>query len=129
MPKRILVADDNELIRRQVRRILGQDQQIEICAEAGNGVEAIRKARQYRPDLVLLDVFMPEMNGLVALREIKKTAPGLPIVIFTLHDVGGIQAESTKAGADAFLLKANSGVALVATIYELLGLYPEPIAA
>jgi DNA-binding NarL/FixJ family response regulator len=129
MRKRILVADDTELIRRQVRRILELDQQIEICAEAENGVEAVRKARKYHPDLVLIDVFMPEMNGLAAVREIKKTAPQVPVVVFTLHDTGGIQIESQKAGADAFLLKANGGVELLPTIHELLGSYSEPIAA
>jgi DNA-binding NarL/FixJ family response regulator len=129
MRKRILVADDTELIRRQVRRILEADEQIEICAEAVNGEEAVRKARKYRPDLVLIDIFMPEMNGLAAIQEIKKTAPHVPVLVFTLHDSGGIQLESEKAGADAFLLKANGGVELLPTIHELLGSYSEPIAA
>jgi DNA-binding NarL/FixJ family response regulator len=129
MRKRILVADDNELIRRQIRRILDVDRQIGICAEAKNGVEAVRKARRDHPDLVLIDVFMPEMNGLAALREIKKTAPQVPVMVFTLHDSGGIRVESEKAGADAFLLKAYSGVELLPTIHELLGSYSEPLAA
>lgn len=70
MRKRILVADDSELIRQQVRKILESDQQIEVCAEAQDGAEAVRMARQYRPDLVLMDVFMPEISGLEALCEI-----------------------------------------------------------
>jgi DNA-binding NarL/FixJ family response regulator len=78
---------------------------------------------------VLINVFMPEMNGLTAVREIKKTAPHVPIVVFTLYDTGCIQAESEKAGADAFLLKANGGVELLPTIHELLGSYSEPMAA
>lgn len=70
MRKRILVADDSELIRQQVRKILESGQQIEVCAEAQDGAEAVRMARQYRPDLVLMDVFMPEISGLEALCEI-----------------------------------------------------------
>src|SRR5713101_4802704 len=72
MPKRILVADDSELIRRQIRTILESDRDIQICAEAGNGLDAVRKAHECRPDLAVVDVFMPEMNGLSATREIKK---------------------------------------------------------
>lgn len=121
MPKRILVADDSELIRRQVHRILDPDQQIEICAEAKNGAEAVQKARQYRPDLVVMDVFMPEMSGFEAVRQIKKTSPHLPIVIFTLSDSGEIRVESRKVGADAVLPKANGGVDLLPTIRGLLG--------
>lgn len=129
MRKRILVVDDNELILRQIRRILEPDQQIEICAEAKNGAEAVVKARNYRPDLVLMDVFLPEMNGLDALREIRKTAPTLPVVVFTLYDSGDIQTESQKAGADVLLLKANGGAELLPTIHNLLSRYPEPLAA
>lgn len=70
MRKRILVADDSELTRQQVRKILESGQQIEVCAEAQDGAEAVRMARQYRPDLVLMDVFMPEISGLEALCEI-----------------------------------------------------------
>jgi len=123
MPKRILVADDSELIRRQIRKILSQDHEIEICAEAENGAEAVRKARKYRPDLVLMDVFMPVMSGLAAVQEIKKISPQLPIVIFTLSDSGDIQAESENAGADFVLRKANGGVDLLPTIRGLLGYY------
>jgi chemotaxis response regulator CheB len=75
--KRILVVDDSELIRQQVRKISESDQQIEVCAEAQDGAEAVRMARQYRPDLVLMDVFMPEMSGLDALCEIR-TEPRVP---------------------------------------------------
>jgi DNA-binding NarL/FixJ family response regulator len=126
MRKYILVVDDNELIRRQIRRILESDQQLEICAEAENGADAVRKTREYSPDLVLIDVFMPEMNGLSAIREIKKESPNLPVLVFTLHDSGEIQIESQKAGADAFLLKANGGIKLLPTLHGLLNRYSEP---
>jgi len=129
MRKRILVVDDNELIRRQIRKILESDQQLEICAEAENGTDAVEKTRRYCPDLVLIDVFMPKMNGLAAVREIKNTSPNLPVLVFTLHDSGEIQIESQKAGADAFLLKANGGIKLLPTLHGLLNRYSEPLAA
>jgi DNA-binding NarL/FixJ family response regulator len=120
VPIRVLIADDSELIRQQVRKILESDQQLEICAEAENGREAVRMARQYRPDLVLMDVFMPEMSGLEALYEIKRTAPNLPVVVFTILDSGDLRAESRNAGADAFVLKAKGSVELLPTIHRLL---------
>ncbi len=118
--KRILVADDNLLIRRQVRRILEADQQIEVCAEAENGAEAVRKARVFQPDIVLLDVFMPVLSGLAAAREIRRASPDLPIVILTLYDSAEIQMESKKAGADAFLAKGDGAIKLLETIREVL---------
>lgn len=66
-------------------KFLGSDQQLEICAEAENGAEAVRSAGKHRPDLVLMDVFMPEMSGLEAACEMKRTAPNLPVVIFTIN--------------------------------------------
>ena len=120
MRKRILIADDSELIRQQVRKILESDQQIEVCAEAQDGAEAVRMARQYRPDLILMDVFMPEMSGLEALCEIKRTAPNLPVVIITIDDSGDLPVESRNAGADAFVLKAKGSVELLPTIHKLL---------
>jgi len=117
---RILIADDSGLIRQQVRRILESDQQLEVCAEAENGREAVRMARQCRTDLVLMDVFMPEMSGLEALCEIKRTEPNLPVVVFTIHDSGDLRVESRNAGADAFVLKAKGSVELLPTIHKLL---------
>jgi len=89
----------------------------------------VEKTRRYCPDLVLIDVFMPKMNGLAAVREIKNTSPNLPVLVFTLHDSGEIQIESQKAGADAFLLKANGGIKLLPTLHGLLNTYSEPLAA
>ncbi len=120
MPKRILVADDSELIRRQIRMTLELDRDIEICAEAENGLDAVRKAQEYRPDLAVIDVFMPEMNGLAAVREIKKVMPTLPVLIFTLDDSHEIRIECKKAGASAVLPKADGGVHLSRTIHTLL---------
>lgn len=120
MAKRILIVDDNELIRRQVRRILEPEPEFEICAEAENGAEAVQKARKYRPDLIVMDVFMPEMSGIAAVREIKKMDPQLPVAFLTLYDSGDLRFESEKAGADAVLQKTKAGVELLPTIRGLL---------
>jgi DNA-binding NarL/FixJ family response regulator len=120
MPKRILVADDSEVMRRQIRMTLELDRDLEICAEAQNGLEAVQKTQECRPDLAVIDVFMPEMNGLAAVREIKKVLPSLPVLIFRLHDSHQIRIESEKAGADAVLSKADGGVQLSRTIHTLL---------
>src|SRR5437773_8725686 len=86
MAKRILVADDNELIRNQIRSILPSEKDIEVGAEAADGMEAVRKARECLPDLAVLDFRMPEMNGLEATREIKRIIPTLPVLLFTLDE-------------------------------------------
>lgn len=84
-PVRILVVDDSELMRRSLRMLLEQHDQWRVCSEAANGREAIEKAQQSSPDVIVLDFQMPEMNGLDAAREIRRRAPGIPILMVTLH--------------------------------------------
>ena len=84
MSKAILIADDSQEVRRHVTRILRSNQDFEICAEAVNGQEAVAKAREFHPDLVILDLGMPVMNGLEAARELKRILPLVPIILFTL---------------------------------------------
>jgi DNA-binding NarL/FixJ family response regulator len=84
-PVRILVVDDSELMRRSLRKLLEQRDQWKVCSEAANGKEAIEKAQQSSPDVIVLDFQMPEMNGLDAAREIRRRSPGIPILMVTLH--------------------------------------------
>ena len=126
MPIRVLIADDSELMRRQIRRTIEPDPDIEICAESENGVEAVRKAQDCRPDLVIMDVSMPLMNGLEATQVIKTLVPNLPVLVFAIDDSNQIRIESQRAGADAFLLKADGGVQLCRTIRTLVR---RPLAA
>lgn len=120
MSKRILIADDSSVMRRQVRLILELDDSIEVCAEACDGIEAVQKTRECHPDLALLDLVMPRMNGLDAAREIKKLAPGLPVLLFTLHDSPALEEESRLAGVDAVVAKTAGGNELSKTIHLLL---------
>ncbi len=119
MAIRVLIADDSELMRRQIRTTLEPDRDIEICAEAENGLDAVRKALECRPDLAVVDVNMPVMNGLAATEDIKMLMPNLPVLLLTLYDSQQIRIESEKAGADAFLRKADAGVQLSRTIRAL----------
>jgi CheY-like chemotaxis protein len=85
MKKRILVADDNPLIRKMLCKIFSDHEALEICDEALNGQEAIDKAEQHRPDLIILDLAMPVLDGLKAAEAICEFLPGVPIILFTLH--------------------------------------------
>jgi len=107
-------------MRRQIRLILERDPNIRICAEAQNGVEALQQVQRYRPDLVVLDLRMPVMNGLTATREIKKVAPQVTVLLFTLYDSPQIELESKRAGADALVPKTAASDLLPKVIHSLL---------
>jgi len=100
---RILIADDHEIIRTSVIRLLQSRAHVE-CAEATNGKEAVEKALEWKPDLVLLDIRLPILSGFDAAREIKQRKPGLPVLFFSIHDTNEI-VEEAKAVGDGFLLK------------------------
>jgi DNA-binding NarL/FixJ family response regulator len=85
MAKRVLVADDNAMIRKTLCRLFEIEEDYDICAEAENGLQAIELALHHRPDLIILDLAMPVLNGLETARELKKIMPGVPIILFTQH--------------------------------------------
>lgn len=105
MPKRILIVDDNEHIRKSARSFLESHPDFEICGEAVDGREAIEKAKQLQPDLIVLDLSMPVMDGMEAAREIRKAMPKVPIILFTLYDDGEVTAET--AGVSAVVAKTD----------------------
>jgi two-component system, NarL family, nitrate/nitrite response regulator NarL len=116
---RILIVDDHEAIRRGIRSLLGQDS-LEICGEAKNGKQALEKVRELEPDLVILDISMPVMDGIEAAREIRRLAPSTKIVLFSVHDSAVINEIVQKTSADAFALKSDAGADLVVTVKRLL---------
>ena len=85
LPRTVLVADDNPAIRKALCRVFEVEEDYEICAEAKDGEEAIALAKKHRPDLIILDLEMPVMNGIDAAAELKKLMPGIPIILFTAH--------------------------------------------
>ncbi|HEY1483404.1 MAG TPA: response regulator transcription factor [Candidatus Acidoferrum sp.] len=118
---RILLADDNERIRRGVRAILSSSPNFEICAEAADGRETIRIARELLPDLILLDVSMPEMDGLQATRLLRAALPSVKIVIMSQHDPAHLLPNALAAGANACVDKSSLATDLLAVISTLDG--------
>lgn len=117
---RILLVDDDEGFRATLRRLLiqgGREVQVE---EAADGEEAVRMVANRRPDVVLMDLTMPRMNGLEATRQLKTRWPGLPVVILTVHDDPVYERTARAAGADRFLLKKRAGTALWPALVPLV---------
>ena len=107
MPKCILIADDNEVIRRSLRFLFRQDEDWKICAEAVNGRDAVEKAQQLHPDLVVLDFAMPVMNGLEAASQLKQGNPMLPIVMLTAFKDRFLEEKAYEAGVSLILSKSD----------------------
>ena len=104
---RILVADDHEVIRRGVRALLSAGRDCEICGEAVDGQDAVEKAHQLHPDLIIMDVSMPNLNGLEATRMIRRSLPDTQILILTQHDSQEIMRQAFNAGARGFVVKSS----------------------
>jgi len=116
---RILIVDDEKAVRSALGRLLGTREDWEIVGEAADGAEAIGKAKELQPDVVIMDVTMPEMGGMEATLEIKKAIPTAEILIFTQHDSTQMVQEAQNAGASGYLLKSQANW-LIAAI-EALG--------
>lgn len=109
MSPRILVVDDMPCIRHSMRLCLEQEAGWVICGEAENGKVAVDRVRELRPDVVIIDLSMPVMNGLDAARAIKAIAPGTHIVMFTLHTYPHLLDEARKVGVEQVISKSESG--------------------
>lgn len=116
---RILIADDHEVARRGIRALLESHPGWEVCGEAADGREAVSSASRLKPDLVLLDIGMPSLNGLDATRQIIAAAPQTRVLILTMHDSEQVVREVLAAGALGFLLKSDAGRDLVAAVEAL----------
>jgi len=119
MSIRILVADDHEIVRRGLRALLDAQPEWEVVGEAVSGREAVEKARQLTPDVAIIDVGMPELNGLEATRQILKALPQTEILILTMHESEQIVREVLDAGARGYVLKSDAGKDLVAAVEAL----------
>src|SRR5580704_9064066 len=113
---RILIADDHEVVRRGIRALLEHRPGWEVCGEAGDGREAVEKTRELKPDLVLLDIGMPNLNGIDAARQILANFPATHILILTMHYSKQVVHEILAAGARGFLLKSDAGRDLVTAV-------------
>ena len=119
-PVRILIADDHEVVRQGVRAVLEGQAGWAVCGEASSGREAVAKAIALQPDIVVLDVSMPELNGFEATRQIRRTVPA-KVLILTVHESDQVVTEALDAGAHGYVLKTDAGRTLVEAIRALLG--------
>ena len=103
---RVLLADDHALVRAGIRALLSTLEGVEVIAEAGNGREALQLIKELQPDIVLLDITMPDLNGLEVLAESKKDFPDLRVIILTVHDAGEYAMQALRAGAAGYLPKS-----------------------
>jgi DNA-binding NarL/FixJ family response regulator len=116
---RILLADDHAVVRRGLRALLEARQDFEICAEASNGRDAVELALHHRPDVAVLDLSLPIVNGIEATRQIRKEAPGTEVMIFTLHDKQNEIRDVLHAGARGYVLKSEADEQIVRAIEAL----------
>jgi DNA-binding NarL/FixJ family response regulator len=116
---RILVADDHDIIRRGLKELLTSRSGWEVCAEAKTGREAVMLAEQLRPDVVVMDISMPDLNGLEAARKIRKSLPKTEILILTLHFSDQLVREIVEAGVRAYIMKSDADRDLVAAVEAL----------
>jgi DNA-binding NarL/FixJ family response regulator len=116
---RILLADDHDLIRRGVKTLLESHPGWEVCAEASTGWEAVRKALQLRPHIAILDITMPELNGLEAARRIRKASSRTEILIFSMHYSDQLIRDVVDAGVRGYVVKSDSARDLVGAIEAL----------
>ena len=116
---RILIADDHEVARKGIRVLLENQVGWEVCGEARDGREAVEYASRLKPDVLLLDIGMPNLNGLDAARQILAMTPEARILILTVHDSEQVVREVLAAGARGFLLKSDAGRDLVAAVEAL----------
>jgi two-component system, NarL family, sensor kinase len=122
--KRILIADDHDVLRRGIRTMIESDPGLEVCGEAVDGKDALEKTLSQAPDLVILDINMPVMNGLDVLRQIVRHRPKIKVLAFSVHDSKQIVEEILAAGAHGYLSKATAGQHLV---HEVRALLNEPV--
>jgi DNA-binding NarL/FixJ family response regulator len=127
----VLVVDDHALVRTGVANIISQEPDLQVVAEAANGLEAVEAFTRLRPDVTLLDLRMPVMEGVEAVRQIRAIDPGARVIVLTTYDTDEDIARALKAGAKAYILKDIAAAALVACIHDVLAgkTYLAPAAA
>lgn len=116
---RILIADDHEVVRQGLRVLLEAQPGWQVCGEAITGREAVQRVKELKPDLVVLDITMPDLNGLEALRQILKVAPRTQVLVLTVHESDEVVHRVLAAGARGYLLKSDAGRDLVAAVEAL----------
>ena len=115
----VLLADDHAVLRDGLRFLLEREEDIQIVATAANGQEAVEQAIQYCPDVVLMDISMPIMNGIEATKQICAVCKNTKVAILSMHDTGEYLQRALKAGAQGYLLKDSAGAEVIAAVHAL----------
>jgi DNA-binding NarL/FixJ family response regulator len=118
---RVVIAEDHTILREGLRALLSAESDLEVVGEAEDGRQAIRRVEELGPDLILTDLSMPKMNGVEAIREIKKRAPETKVLALTVHKAEEFILEVLQAGADGYILKDASSKELMMAIKSVLG--------
>jgi len=116
---RVLLADDHELVRKGIRGLLNTKRRWRVVGEARDGAEAVEKAGKLKPDIVILDIDMPKLNGLEATPRIREAAPRAKVVILTLHESGEMVRRALEAGARGLVLKSDLAERLITALTEI----------
>jgi two-component system, NarL family, response regulator NreC len=119
MSLRILLADDHTLVRQGLRKVLEERPEWEVVAEAGEGREAVRLAEQFKPDVCVLDVAMPLLNGIEATRQIARRVPNTRILVLSMYSDEAYVAQILQAGAAGYILKDSADVDLIQAVSEV----------
>jgi DNA-binding NarL/FixJ family response regulator len=118
---RVLIVDDHAVVRRGVRALLQPSQNWEICGEAENGEDAIRLAQDLKPEIIIMDLSMPVMNGLQATRAIRQSLPEVKVVLFSLHTSSELVRSIFMAGAQGYVLKSDAETDLITALETVYG--------
>jgi len=127
MPKQLLIADDSYLVRETIKNVLAGRSDIVVCGEASNGLEAVEKAKTLKPDLILLDLAMPEMNGAETASVLKMFVPEVRIILFTMYSENVGSYLTSALGIDAVLSKPDGMTALLNAVDAALTPTSTPI--
>ena len=130
-PIRLLLVDDHEVVRTGLKAFLDSQEGIQVVAEAGSGVEAIERAIEHAPDVVVMDISMPDMDGLEATRQLKQLCPQAHVLALTVHEDKQYLVEMLVAGASGYLTKQSAAEDLVSAVHAVASgnVYLQPIVA